>query len=129
MRRFLELASLAAAAILLLGGTATARFADAETGGGQPAMRGDSYPATMTVMTSRSATSSEDPLDQVICRIGDAPTGSRLGATHECHTRREWNNIQMDERQQVRRSQSIPMVASFLNLNDVRADDQRRDGH
>lgn len=31
-------------------------------------------------------------LDEIVCRDGAPPTGSRLGATRECHSVREWND-------------------------------------
>ena len=36
-----------------------------------------------------AASPGSDP-DEVVCRMGDPPTGSRLGARRICQTRKEW---------------------------------------
>jgi hypothetical protein len=35
-------------------------------------------------------------LDEVVCKQTPPPTGSRLGGGRECHTVRQWNQMQLD---------------------------------
>lgn len=35
-------------------------------------------------------------LDEVVCKQTPPPTGSRLGGGRECHTARQWNQMQLD---------------------------------
>jgi hypothetical protein len=51
--------------------------------------------------TTASATPAEDP-DEIICKQSAAPTGSRLGATRECQTRREWESAHQDAQDQLK---------------------------
>jgi hypothetical protein len=38
-----------------------------------------------------------DDMDKVVCHV-DPETGTRLGAHKECHTKREWAQIQSENR-------------------------------
>lgn len=44
-------------------------------------------------------------LDEIVCRNEPPPTGSRLGATRQCHTVREWNDRMKESQAIVSRSQ------------------------
>lgn len=62
-------------------------------------------PATMPVTpapaTTASTTPADDP-DEIICKQSAAPTGSRLGATRTCQTRREWEQEHQDAQDQLK---------------------------
>lgn len=47
-----------------------------------------------------SPPSSNNP-NEVICRNMPAGVGSRLGARRECHTRREWDERRLQDRQEI----------------------------
>ena len=90
--------SVAIAGLLFCGGIVAAQQASAQT------------TTTSTTPASAAAASSagqdaNDP-DRIVCKTGPAPTGSRLGATHECHTQREWD-LRMQEQQQALTRQQI----------------------
>ncbi|HEY3778102.1 MAG TPA: hypothetical protein VGL35_08580 [Rhizomicrobium sp.] len=51
------------------------------------------------------ATTSGENLDQVVCRSSPPPTGTRLGATRECHTQRVWNQRQEDSQRMLSQTQ------------------------
>jgi hypothetical protein len=46
-----------------------------------------------------------DNLDRIECRSSPPPTGTRLGASRECHTVREWNVRQQDSQQKLQETQ------------------------
>jgi hypothetical protein len=58
-------------------------------------------PVAPTVATTASTAPAEDP-DEIICRQSAAPTGSRLGATRTCQTRREWEQAHQDAQDQLK---------------------------
>jgi hypothetical protein len=47
----------------------------------------------------------QDP-DEVICKKLEADTGTRLGKRKECRTRREWDQIAEEAKQNLQKSQS-----------------------
>ena len=56
--------------------------------------------------TATAAAQTSDP-DQVICRTGPPPIGSRIGATRECHTQREWGRMHEEQRRIIETHQTI----------------------
>jgi hypothetical protein len=56
-------------------------------------------------------------LDQIECRTGTPPTGTRLGATRECHTVREWNKRQQDSQDIMRRTQAMGEEGMVPGMN------------
>jgi hypothetical protein len=40
-----------------------------------------------------AAPTSDPDADKMVCRMMDAPTGSRIGVRRECRTQREWDDI------------------------------------
>ena len=52
-------------------------------------------PVAPSATTTAAATPAEDP-NEIICKQSAAPTGSRLGATRTCQTRREWEQAHQD---------------------------------
>ena len=62
---------------------------------------------TSTTQATPATTTTQDTadLDRIVCKTGPAPTGSRLGATRECHTVREWNRRQLEQQQELTRQQ------------------------
>ena len=52
-----------------------------------------------------AATVQSADADKVVCHVGPAPTGSRLGSTRECHTQREWDRIRQEQSNIVANSQ------------------------
>lgn len=47
----------------------------------------------------------QENLDQIVCKAGKAPLGSRLPGPRECHTQREWNAIQQQSEDQLNHTQ------------------------
>jgi alpha-beta hydrolase superfamily lysophospholipase len=45
--------------------------------------------------------------DKVVCHVGPAPTGSRLGSTRECHTQREWDRMRQEQSNMVSGRQNV----------------------
>jgi hypothetical protein len=66
--------------------------ADPDSAQATPAQATTVQPATAQPATMAAAAS--DPLDQIVCHIKPPPTGSMLGGGRECHTQREWNQLQ-----------------------------------
>jgi hypothetical protein len=54
---------------------------------------------------SLQADGSQNNLDQIVCKAGKAPLGSRLPGPRECHTQREWNEIQQQSQDQLNHTQ------------------------
>jgi hypothetical protein len=66
-------------------------------GAAMAAQAGDQAPQQQPAADTHSVTPAKpDPDDKIICRDEDAPTGSRLGSKHVCHTRREWKQMTQD---------------------------------
>jgi len=49
--------------------------------------------------TADTAQTPIDNPDEIICKQTPPPTGSRLGGGRECHTRRQWEQMQKDARE------------------------------
>lgn len=58
-------------------------------------------PVAPASTTTASTAPAEDP-NEIICRQSAAPTGSRLGATRTCQTRREWEQAHQDAQDQLK---------------------------
>jgi hypothetical protein len=54
--------------------------------------------------TPSPAAATEDP-DRVVCHMGPAPTGSRLGSSRECHTQKQWDQMRLQQQQNVNNMQ------------------------
>jgi zona occludens toxin (predicted ATPase) len=68
-----------------------------------------------TAQTSAPAAAtpaSDSDANMVICRERQGATGSRLGASRECHTKHQW-----DEMQQQNQHMVIQQQQSGLNMN------------
>jgi hypothetical protein len=50
--------------------------------------------------TPSPAAATEDP-DRVVCHMSPAPTGSRLGSSRECHTQKQWDQMRLQQQQNV----------------------------
>jgi hypothetical protein len=50
-------------------------------------------------------------LDEIVCHSEPPPTGSRLGATRECHTVRQWNEREKEAQSIVGGSQMRGLAA------------------
>jgi hypothetical protein len=66
-------------------------------------------PAAPAPTTTAAATPAEDP-NEIICKQSAAPTGSRLGATRTCQTRREWEQAHQDAQDSLK---NIDMKSSY----------------
>jgi hypothetical protein len=66
--------------------------------------------AAVAQTTSKPATPTNSDLDQVVCHTMAAPTGTRLGAHHECHTQREWDAQELREQQEIEKAQQIGLT-------------------
>jgi len=49
--------------------------------------------------------------DKMVCRSKAAKIGSRLGATRECRTQREWDAISAQDRHEIQKMQSTGNLA------------------
>jgi hypothetical protein len=56
-------------------------------------------PTTQTTSTAAAASQSDE--NMVICRERQSATGSRLGASRECHTKHEWDARLNDNQRMV----------------------------
>ena len=63
-------------------------------------------PVTPAAPAATAAPVQSADADRVVCHIGPAPTGSRLGSTRECHTQREWDRIQQEQSSIVSKGQN-----------------------
>jgi hypothetical protein len=52
-----------------------------------------------------TATATDGNLDQIECRTSPPLTGTRLGATRECHTVGQWKQREQDSQDNLRKSQ------------------------
>jgi hypothetical protein len=52
--------------------------------------------------------------DAVVCRIVAPPTGTILGARHECRSTGEWIAIHQDASRRVNDAQQISLTSSYL---------------
>lgn len=81
-----------------------------------PATAAPSATATATAQSAAAAAAPAAPatasadagvnLDQVVCRSEPPTTGTRLGATRECHTVRQWNERQREDQRLLEQQQS-----------------------
>ena len=58
-------------------------------------------PAVAGAPSTAPAPVADADADKVVCHIGPAPTGTRLGSTRECHTQREWDRIRQEQANMV----------------------------
>ena len=56
-----------------------------------------------------TATSQTDP-NEIVCKTQPAPTGSRLGASRECHSQREWDQRAKDAQEATMRGEMSGMA-------------------
>ncbi len=54
---------------------------------------------------ANSASVSQSDPDRMVCRVQPAKTGSRIGATRECHSQREWERMQQEQRNMITKLQ------------------------
>ena len=62
---------------------------------------------TVTVLAPAAAPGHANDPDRVVCQTGPAPTGTRIGATRECHTQREWDRMREEQRHIVESHQTM----------------------
>jgi hypothetical protein len=62
-------------------------------------------PAQQAAATATTA--SNVNLNEIVCRSEPPPTGSRLGATRECHTVEQWNQREREEQRMLQQQQVI----------------------
>jgi len=80
-----------------------------------PASETSSQPAAAapTASTSQAATTaSQSDANMVICRERQAATGSRLGASRECHTKHEWDERRADNERMVTQQQQTGLTGN-----------------
>lgn len=84
-------------ALMLLGAAVIApAFADDAAPGNA------GFPTTTTAPKAQGeATSDDSYLDKVVCKTFPPPTGTMLGKRKECHTEREWRDMQNNSRNRV----------------------------
>jgi hypothetical protein len=89
----MRFSALMIASVLAVGMLPAVAFAD-------PAQSGDASQASTT-----------NP-DQIVCRATPPPTGSRLGGGRECHTQRDWDQMQKDARRALEEKQMLGLQGS-----------------
>jgi hypothetical protein len=67
-----------------------------------PAQPAPAQPAS----NAQPAPATASGLDKMICRAMPAKTGSRLGATRQCRTQREWNDIMAQDQREIQKMQA-----------------------
>jgi len=85
-------ALLAAAAAAALWGVAMAAQAG-DTQPADPQQPAQSAAAAQSGAPAASTPAKPDPMDRVVCREEET-TGTRLGGTRVCHTRRQWQQME-----------------------------------
>lgn len=60
---------------------------------------------TQNPTTNATPASDTTDINRVICKSGPPPVGSRIGGSRVCHTQREWDLIQQEERHNLERLQ------------------------
>ena len=86
-------------AALMLGSVAMADPASQPAA--QPVPAGPAAPAAQATSQTAATAQSDANANMVICRERQAATGSRLGASRECHTKHEWDERQADNQRMV----------------------------
>lgn len=61
--------------------------------------------APPAVVTQPASATTSDA-DKMVCRSKAAKIGSRLGATRECRTQREWDAISTQDRREIEKMQA-----------------------
>ena len=94
----------AAVCVVALMSSVTATAEEAQTP--PPADVQTAAPAADPAAPSADPTKPAEDLEEVICKKLEVETGTRLGKNRkECRTRREWNQIAEESKQNLKRSQ------------------------
>ncbi|HEX3664920.1 MAG TPA: hypothetical protein VHU23_06790 [Rhizomicrobium sp.] len=80
------------------GQTQTAPAATATTAPSTPALQQTAQATPATAAPSSNS-------DEIVCRTQPPTTGTRLGATRECHTQRDWDRRQEETQKMVQQTQ------------------------
>jgi hypothetical protein len=62
--------------------------------------------------TSAPAQPPQDDPDQIVCKETPPPTGTRLGAMRECHTKRDWDQRQKDSQSAAAHAEQMGLMGS-----------------
>ena len=65
-----------------------------------------STPAAAPAPTSPAASADPDYNTTMVCKTMEPATGTRLGARHECHTQREWDQIRTNNQAALQANQT-----------------------
>jgi opacity protein-like surface antigen len=103
--RFLAIFAVSAALL-----TSVAALADPGQPQTAPAAEAQAPTAPAPTQTAQAspapaAAATEGNLDQIECRSSPPPTGTRLGATRECHTLAQWKQREQDSQDNLRKNQ------------------------
>lgn len=71
---------------------------------GQPT---PSAPPAATSAPATASTAASEDMDRIVCKQGDPPTGTRLGARRICQTNREWDAQMRRDQQELERQQQL----------------------
>ncbi len=85
--------------------------AQAATGASPAQQTAQANPAPVSAVPSSDSNS-----NQIVCRMGTPPTGSRLGATRECHTQREWDQRTAEAQKILQQTQSTGLMGQTAVL-------------
>jgi hypothetical protein len=64
-------------------------------------------PITATIVSG-----SDRSANMIICREHQAATGSRLGASRECHTKQEWDDRRVNNQRTIENGQQIGLTGN-----------------
>jgi len=68
-------------------------------------------PTPAPAATPVAAPVSDSDPNKMVCRTNNAKTGSRLGATRECRTQREWDDIRHQDAHELEKMQARDAMA------------------
>lgn len=64
-------------------------------------------PITQPIVPTEVVSDTDKDADMMICHEQQAATGSRLGESRECHTKREWDKRRADIQRTIENAQQI----------------------
>jgi len=109
--------------VVIAAGIASAASADPAADSAQPrtiaspepsaAPVADSKPTPIAQPISPTVVSGADRTANMInCRENQAATGSRLGTSRECHTKKEWDDRRADNQRTIENAQQIGLTGN-----------------
>ena len=69
-------------------------------------------PAAQATSQAAATSQSDANANMIICRERQAATGSRLGASRECHTKKEWDDRRAANQRTIDNAQQIGLTGN-----------------